>query len=181
MSVLVNQPDEREDTPRWMGIYHPFWINKEKGERNPQWDEFSERILDVKKAYGRGVRYFVPRLDSILRKGIAVAIVPSHDPSKRYGGMELIARALVKAGRVDATNLLIRTHLISKLSGGGNRSLKMHLESIVCQEPARFNSTEIVLLDDVYTTGNSLAACWQILKKAGCPYVLRFALGRTVR
>lgn len=164
--------------------YHPYWVKDASGNRvrNAKFDLFSGRCLDLKENQAPAVELFRGFLDAILLEGIAIAAVPSHDPAKIDSGIKSLARVLCSAGtRTDATSCLVRTTLIEKLAGGGNRSIQVHLNSIVVENVELIAGRAVLLLDDVTTSGNSLLACEQLLLRAGATIVQRFAIGKTER
>jgi hypothetical protein len=160
-----------------LGDYHPY---RRFGGRNPSFDVHSGRILDVKDNIERGIAYFQHSLDEVLIAGIPIAIVPSHDPEKTTGGLRVLAQRVAAAGRVDATGCLVRTTKIEKLAHGGDRSVQVHLSSIVVQNPELIQGKDVLVLDDVSTSGNSLIACETLLMAAGAARVQRLSLGQTV-
>lgn len=163
------------DDVQFLGFYHPYL----KGN-NTEFDEYSRQILKLKDSYGWAIEAFYNRLDPILGHGFAIATVPSHTPNKRYSGVRMLAMRLARNNRVDATGCLIRHKEVEKLSGGGSRRIEVHLESIRVVQPDVIRGRPVLLLDDVYTTGNSLKACKKLLLEAGAAEVQCYALGKTV-
>jgi hypothetical protein len=168
----------------YLGEYHPYWHCKELGEKNPQFDEWSRQILNIKKNYDAAVNFFFPKLDALLCQGIAIAVVPGHEPiptgQPPSGLVRLVGRLAVN-GRVDASSCLVRTQAIPKLATGGNRSVGQHLRTIALANAHLVRGRPVLLLDDVTTTTNSLTACQQILAAGGAAKVKCLALGRTTR
>lgn len=155
--------------------YHPW-----RGGHNPRFDENSERILKLKESNEAAVIYYVVQLERMLLPDIAVAVVPGHQPGSKPSGVVLVAQALARTQRIDATACLVRHTPVAKLSRGGNRSLDTHRNSIRVDRPEIVRDRDVVLLDDVLTTGNSLVACAELLRGAGARSVQAIALARTV-
>ena len=82
-------------------------------------------------------------------------------------------------GRIDGSGCLVRTKKIEKLAHGGDRSQDIHLESIVVKNVNLIKGKDILLLDDVTKTGNSLEACTLLLLEAGARSVQRATIGKT--
>ena len=162
------------------GSYKPWsWHKMEGGDRS-NYPEFSGRILDLKEGNTHAVAYFRERVEPDLGNGFAVAVVPSHDPASPGLGLRALAAALTQnGGRIDASGCLVRTVKINKLALGGDRSINVHLGSIAVTNAALVKDRDVMLLDDVTRTGNSLFACRKLLLDAGARSVQCVALGRT--
>jgi hypothetical protein len=161
------------------GVYHPY---RAYGERNPAFDAWSGRILDLKEDDQRAITYFRRVVDPQLGEGFAVATVPPHDPARTSTGIRRLAQALCTGrDRLDATGCLARRTRIAKLAAGGLRDARQHLTTIEVQHPELIEARAVLLLDDVTTTGGSLAACEQLLLASGAAVVRLAALGRTQR
>lgn len=147
--------------------------------------------------------------DSIWNDCYCVA-VPSHDPTNNYktpqdlsgqnlspvqilimslqsknsAVYELIDRLAKKhKGLHNGSAVLIRTHEVAKKSFGGNRDISVDLGSIEINGNCGIDISgkNVLLIDDVITTGNSIAACKMILKKGGAKNVFVLCLAKTSR
>ena len=160
--------------------YHPYRI---MGEINPAFrDSGSGLILDLKEDKPQAIDYFYKKLNDFLpEEAFTICRVPSSDPEKMESGITTIARRLAaKHGRIDGTLCLVRVKKISKLAHGGLRGENVHLESILIVNKELIEGKNIILLDDVLTTGNSLKACKKILFEAGARKVQAVAIARTI-
>lgn len=164
-----------------LGEYHPYRLPN--GEMNPNFDRnWSGRILDIKENKSSAVEFFYQRIPAMSTKEFAVAVVPSHDPEKLDSGIRSLAQRIASVqGRIDATSCLVRNRKIDKLSRGGQRNISVHLTSIQVKNSQLIEGKEVLLLDDVCTSGNSLVACKKLLLSAGAEFVQCVALGQTVR
>jgi predicted amidophosphoribosyltransferase len=159
------------------GDYKPWNVHKADGGTRSDFPEHSARILDLKEGKPAAVSHFTEMIERELPDNVAIVTVPSHDPTKTGGGLKLLAAALAKQGnRVDASGW---TKKINKLAHGGDRSKEVHLNSISAAKAELVKGRDVVLLDDVTKTGNSLAACKALLLKAGARSVLCAAIGKT--
>ena len=163
------------DQLAWLGDYHPY-----RGGRNPNFNVFSGKVLDLKDGKEIGIEHFRAALEEIVLPGVTVAVVPSHDPANTTGGLRTMAQRLAGACRIDATGCLVRTKKIDKLATGGDRSVEVHLGSIQIRDARLIKGKDVLLLDDVTTSGNSLEACRRLLMDAGAARVQRLAIGKTV-
>ena len=157
--------------------YHPYRIN---GEKNPQFDHISAKILDLKEQKIHAVDFFAKKLDEIIPINKTICgVPPSSIGNCRSSGVGLVINELCKLNRIDASSCLYRHSQIQKLARGGLRSYYVHIESINLIDEHLIKDKEIYLLDDVVTTGNSLHACCEILKKNGAISIHPIAIGYT--
>lgn len=159
------------------GRYHRYWVDWERKERNEAFDEFAARVLDLKERKAGAIRYFFELLDDRICRGVTICVVPSSDPRICYGGVGILGSRLAAQGRCDKVRFLIRAVKVPKLAYGGIRSKEMHLRSIVTDESMNVAGEEVLLLDDVATTGNSLMACREILLACGAKRVEMLVIG----
>ncbi len=161
------------------GDYRPWGVHKAAGGDKSNYPEHSGRILDLKDGKAVGVAYFKDRIAPGLCDGVAVVTVPSHDPAKPGLGLRALAAELATGTRVDASSCLVRTEKIAKLAGGGDRSEEVHLKSVAVANSALIKGRDVLLLDDVAKTGNSLTACRKLLLESGARSVQCAAIGKT--
>jgi phosphoribosylpyrophosphate synthetase len=173
--IFKNKRHNQKNKIGYLGYYH-----SRRGGYNPLFDTWSELILELKKSRGNAITYFTNLISPLLTTRFAIAVVPSHKPSNLISGIGLIAKELVKRNNlIDATSCLVRTKEIEKLSYGGNRSIEVHLNSIKLKNLHLIKDREVLILDDVTTTGNSLAACKKILLNAGVDEVYCLSISKT--
>jgi len=150
----------------------------------------SKRLIDFKDGSASAYSHYLNTLTTnnfiqkFIRSSNKVAIcnVPSHSANK-YSNMDRITDDLYNYfsninPSVKRVNLT-RTSEIQKLSFGGNRNENIHYKSIELRNDEDIKGYDILLLDDVYTTGNSLNACKRILKDNGANNVYRFTFSKT--
>jgi hypoxanthine phosphoribosyltransferase len=163
--------------------YHPlYW----QGEENDCFDYFSEKILELKNKEKTSIDFWFEELKKHLKmdESFAIAVVPSHSSVNQVSGIHLVAQKLAKSlpeKITDATLCLRRVKNIDRLSTGGNRELNTHLGSMEVINLELIQNKNVLLLDDVETSGNSLRAGKELLLKAGSSKVKCVALGKTVR
>jgi hypothetical protein len=176
--------------------YHSYRITDAAGNRvvNPAFDANSRAILNIKdptnKHHRAAVTHFAGLLISrcaVIRAGdgaaFQIAIVPKSEKGQVAPGLKRLAELLCAANpnfvlpRVD---ILKRIETVNKLANGGMRSMHIHLRTIGFPSTDFSLRAPVLLIDDVTTTGNSLAACTQLLYQVGCPLVVPLVLGRTV-
>ncbi|WDQ32171.1 hypothetical protein PTQ21_27955 [Paenibacillus marchantiae] len=155
--------------------YHPY-----RGGSNPNFDDNSRFLLDLKNDKDIAIDKIYNWLEPLVDLNVSLAVVPSHDPNKVGGGVYRIAKKLVSSSkRIDATSCLKRHTIIQKLAHGGPRSIDIHRNSINVIDRELIMDKEVLLLDDITTSGNSLYACRELLLRAGAREVQCLAFGRT--
>ena len=161
--------------------YHPLNC---QGEENPCFDYWSEKILDLKNKEETSIDFWVLELKKHFKnESFAIAVIPSHSSYNQVSGIHLVAQKLAKSLReevTDATLCLRRVKSIEELSRGGNRELSVHFKSVEVMNAQLIQNKNVLLLDDVSTSGNSLRAGKELLLKAGASKVKCVALGKTV-
>lgn len=161
------------------GSYYPF----HRG-RNPNFDRFSSRVLDFKRGENSAIQYFFKLLTSNadFDRTNVVVYVPSHDKSKFDSPVKKLAKMLASHyDWVDGTDCLVRTKTIDKLALGGPRDQQVHFDSLIVKHSDLILDKNILVLDDVTTTGNSLYASMDLLKRNGAKSTWSYALAKTQR
>ena len=160
--------------------YHKYWLDKERQIKNPLFDVYSGKILDLKSGRDSAIEYFYNLLDCEINKAVTICVVPSSNAENVVTGMTKLGKKLASNGRNDKVNYLIREKSIQKLALGGNRSEAVHYNSIGIDPNTSIQGDVVLLMDDVTTTGNSLYACKEILLANGAEHVEMFALGKAI-
>ncbi len=160
--------------------YHKYWLDRERKIKNPLFDVFSGKILDLKECKQDAIQYFYNLLNEEICENVTICVVPSSNSEKIITGMSLLAERLSENNRINKVYFLQRKQSISKLATGGNRSMDIHLHSISTAEDISVKEDIILLMDDVTTSGNSLYACKEILIQNGAQNVEMFALGKAI-
>ena len=180
---------------RHLFSYHKYWINKDAGERNPEFTQESGKLLDLKDRREErrivGLQFFTKKIREFLplsrfpidRIRMHVILVPSSTAGTWNPGMCSLVDSICKINPnfVDCKKALRRHTTIEKLANGGNRHVSIHLNSISLEPRYHdfLKKKTILLLDDVTTTGNSLSACSSILMQHEAGEIFPLALGRT--
>lgn len=147
-----------------------------------------EFILGFKNGKEDCINMVFNQLYPQLGDEFAIAVVPSSSVEKNMKSSchVLAGKILDKATKegkymVDATNCLYRhTTVPTAHSSKGYRSKYIHLDSIKVIHPCLVKDLDVLVLDDVTTSGSSFEAAYDLLKAAGAKKVISFAVGRTV-
>ena len=155
-----------------LGDYHRYWLDKSAKRKNPAFDRHSGYILSLKEPNSRGrgqaIRYFSEQVSQHLsstRLGVAqILIIPRAEAGEVSEGMEEVVKSVCKTDpRFSYVRNALRRHTsVAKLAHGGSRSMAVHLESIEYRSSVRAPLVKI-LLDDVATSGQSMAGCVALL------------------
>lgn len=163
------------------------------------YDELMRRILADFKF--RGHREFVHFLADELElryrtlyEGIglqALVPVPVHTSKKRFRGYnqsELLCRELSKRIDLPVYEALVRTKKTTPQKELDPSERRQNLmDAMEFREPAEFREADyrpenVLLIDDIYTTGATASACAEVLKAAGVKrvYLLNIAIGNKI-
>lgn len=161
-----------------LGIYYPT--------SDPAHDRYSDLLLSLKDHSESVITAFADfvatELPYVLDASYSLCAVPS---SSRNGGLspmaELLGKLAAKGGAVNVTSCLYRSESITPAHRGGKRSVALHHRTIGIQNVHLIRGRQILLFDDIYTSGASMQACCEILQKAGATSVSGIVLGRTQR
>lgn len=171
-----------------LGSYHSY--RRQDGSINPNFDNFSRMVLDLKDPSCAGHKNAVIYFGNLLKSWVAqtllgvptlaVAIVPSSTFGKKSLGLEAMLPHILQPPVVQYNpNYLVRKHSVTSAHLGGVRNMQIHVDSIEVRASIDPN-VPVLLLDDVCTTGASLRACDKLLKNAGARNVIMAAVGGTV-
>lgn len=161
-----------------LGRYHPWYEG-----HNPNFDEFSRLILDVKNQRIKGINYFTDQLHSILSdtEEYVICVIPTHAAGTAPSGIRTIAKQLCSPPIIDGTDVLSRAFEIPKKTKSGIRDKQLEIESLTLRNESIVKGREVLLMDDVTTTGISFEAGRCLLERAGVALIALLALAKTQR
>lgn len=176
------------------GIYHPY---RHLGERNPQNDALSRTMMDFKneqdRKHDQAVKHFaklvIERIGNLhipngrgrfVEYPFDIAIVPSHTAGRISPALINVAQLITRTYSKGSVNCcLTRMQTVpSAHREGGDRSVAGHMSSISTQN-RNLQGKNVLLLDDVKTSGGSLTACYYLLEAAGAGLIMAVALLET--
>jgi ComF family protein len=151
-------------------------------------------VLPAAKVLGRMVGEAIAVLEPVFGDGTILAVpVPLHKAKRRQRGFnqaELIARAALKlheefqnAGRFQlASHILLRQRDTESQIGMTNHQRRENLRGAFAVARAEeVNDKEVLLVDDVLTTGATAAECARVLLRAGASKVWVATAARTLK
>lgn len=178
--IFMSQEDEK-NSQLWLDSYYPR-IHRPSLDA----EQLAHTLQVVACKFNRStdaVQYFYDYIDPLLSDNVVLTVVPPHDAfSNSKSGVQLVVARLVSApgkNRTDACKCLVRHMTIQSLSGGGSRAAKTHRDSIRVEHEELIREREVLVLDDVRTTGTSMSVCIELLLAAGAGTVKGLALGQT--
>lgn len=135
-------------------------IDYKFNEKSYLYKTFGKIILNNKKIY------------SFLKKYDIIICVPMHIKKKMqrgYNQSELIAREIAKNLRLKLQiNNLIKIKNTEKQSTLSKEKRKENVKgAFKVKNPDIIKNKNVILFDDIYTTGNTVNECSKMLKKAG--------------
>lgn len=178
--------DRPQDVPffrndEWNGTFTPVSLL-------PYYPVYHFRYAHWETSYVLGLKNRLPNranevaelVKAELSPGLALAYVPSHDAERKDTGIRDVARILARTGlHEDVTECVVR-HTTVPESKSGNRNPSLTLGSVCIKQPEKIAGKNVLLLDDIVTTGSSMWACTKLLMDAGANDVRCMAVGQTV-
>jgi predicted amidophosphoribosyltransferase len=111
-----------------------------------------------------------------------VVPVPVHPAHRRRRGLDhtgALARAVARRAGLEFGDLLVRSGDPQPQVGRGRRARMQGPAGSIALKPGAQVPPEVVLVDDVVTTGATLATCATALRVAGCQHITPIAYART--
>lgn len=106
--------------------YHKYWLDRERKIKNPLFDVFSGRILDLKEGKQTAINYFYNLLNEEICEGVTICVVPSSNAEKTESGIGKLAEKLAEIKEINKVYFLQRTNLLTSWHGADgevNRSI----------------------------------------------------------
>lgn len=151
------------------------------------------QVRPASQVLGGMLAYSIAALEPSLPSGtIAVVPVPLHAHKRSQRGFnqaELIARAALKQLSRSGNNrfeLCVRS-LVRLRDTGSQIGLTRHQRrqnlrgAFSVRDAASISNRDVLLIDDVYTTGATASECARVLRRAGAARVWVVTVGRTLR
>ena len=162
--------------------YYPVRYEEHKG--------VSERILAFKNGDDEAVRQFASEMKEAMDEkykgymdklsNTIVCVMPSHEAGQYSKGLTRLAAYLAFTyGMIDGVHLIKRKITHDKIATGGDRSVQNQIETLEISTDYSIAGKDIVILDDVTTTGNSIEAVRRLLYQHNVGKIYAQTLGKT--
>ncbi len=174
-----------------LGKYYPKYDRQYK-----DMDMFSSMVLDIKKDereldpqsgeyyyYKKAINYFTMQLRSILSETeeFVICVIPTHAKGRAPSGIRTIAKRLCSPPIIDGTDVLSRALEIPKKAISGSRDLQKEIESLIMSDENIIRDRQVLLMDDITTTGTSLKAGKYRMERVGATIIAMLALAETAK
>jgi ComF family protein len=152
-----------------------------------------EQVRPAAAVLGRVLAETIANLEKAMPVGTIVVVpVPLHASKQAQRGFnqaEMIARSALKQlshpnpKRFDlSTGVLLRRRDTGSQIGLTSHQRRENLRgAFVVNDPARIASRDVLLIDDVYTTGTTASECARVLLRAGAARVWVATVARTLK
>ena len=108
-----------------------------------------------------------------------IMVVPGHSPGGASSVWDEILQGVTGAKRAKREVLERVTEVPKSTSPQGVRNKAVHIWSIVVKDKELVTGKTVLIVDDVYTSGATMSACFELVKKAGAAAVFTAAVGKT--
>ena len=111
-----------------------------------------------------------------------VVPVPVHPAHRRRRGLDhtaALARAVARRAGIEVADCLVRTGDPQPQVGRGRRARMLGPAGSIAVRPETTVPAEVLLVDDVVTTGATIEACTTALRVAGCRQITPIVYART--
>ena len=175
------------------GQYHPYWLN---GMQNPNCDRLSKLMMDFKDPENNNHHFSVNHFSNLILECVrgyafndtaitqlpfTVTVTPSHSADSVSPALMNIAMNLCEQIPLWSYFQFLRRHTTvpSSHREGGQRNMATHLDSMVVENKVFVQNRNIIILDDVTTSGSTLSACYHLLRDCNAGVLMPLALLET--
>lgn len=172
------------DTPHLLrGVGHPKYPVVSVWE----YEGIVEKAIQAIKFHGcydiinELVEKAMKKIEFDLPRDMIITHVPMWRKRERQRGFNqsaLIARKLGQLLGLAEQPLLEKARDNRSQVGLGPKEREENVRGVFCLSQARLDSNNVLLVDDVYTTGATMNECVRVLKKAGVKNVWGFTIAR---
>jgi ComF family protein len=147
-----------------------------------------DHVRPAANVLGRMLAEVIDQLGASFADAPVVVPVPLHSSKLRQRGFnqsELIARVALKlkpGGMTLCSNVLERRRPTASQIGLTRQQRQQNLRgAFVVAHPDEIKDRDVLLVDDVLTTGTTASECARVLRRAGASHVLVATVARTLK
>jgi len=170
-----------------VGVWEYEGITKEALFKIKYWSNFdaiSEFMENAFEAMKKDVLRFQPFLSFLGLEDIYISYVPmflKKEKRKGFNQAKVIVKAINKIMEKETTSLLMKNRdTLSQTHLNKEERIKNVKDCFSILPNLSLMPRNLVLVDDVWTTGATMKECCKVLKKAGVQNIWGFTLFRTV-
>ena len=148
---------------------------------NPEYNDFCESIRMLKDNSEYHINLFYKLLKDVFIGNFTIITVPSHNPNNSNPGIKNLAKLLIRNNNtiLDGTNYLLRTKEVYNHDMQQYRSFDDHLDSMTLKDSISIKDSVILLMDDIYTSGQTIEAAKTVISQGKPRHIEIFVLGKT--
>lgn len=167
-------------------VYLCEYIPYNRDPNNPD-KRSRDFILSFKQKDGEAIYLAYDMIMPHLGTNFAIAVVPSSKVENNYksASHELAEMILCNEPSktiTDASRCLYRhTDMPAQHMQGGKRDPSLLLQTLEVRYPEDVAGKDVLVLDDLTTSGNSISTARQLLKEAGARQVVGLVIGKTAQ
>jgi HAD superfamily hydrolase (TIGR01549 family) len=139
---------------------------------------YSREYENLKEMHAEPVEFFTDKLEKLLNtsNGIVITVAPSRREGLHPSGERMIANLLCERNPsfVDGTQCIQRTKTIPRYS-----DYRAHQETIYVEPASRIDGKNVLIIDNITTSGGTLKACIERVGEAGAKSVIGLAIAKT--
>ena len=185
-SILAKNGMSFYDTNK-LNIYYlcEYLPTKYLNKMNIEDPRSKDFILEYKNKNAEVINKVYNFLKLYLASNFTITVIPSSQENSFDSASHILARKIIEHcgssnNLIDGSHCLRRHRTIEKQHlSTQKREIATHLDSIVVDEMDKIEGENILLLDDIVTSGKSIQACTKLLKEAGARKVVAFVVGKT--
>lgn len=150
-------------------------------------DEKNEAATAINKKYVLSkmdidrITDFAEQIEPLIQpyKDLVICVMPKSKKAREPSGIRMVAKKLCQSKFLDGTDMIDRPVDREPRHTDGNRDYHTELSSLRITDAHFITGKNVLILDDITTTGNSLKSGKALLLSHGAKQVIMLALGKT--